>query len=234
MQAGSRDTDSKDTDSPLGSPLGSPHIVSINIATRSQITAGNKELETGIFKRPCDGPVEIGEWGLEGDCIADTNVHGGTDQAVYLYSMADYRWWSGQLGRELEPGCFGENLTLSSFPEQPLRIGDRLRINGDIHLEITAPRVPCLKLAARMDDSGFVKKFIAAVRPGAYARVLSGGAVSSGDPVRWEPTAEDYVQVNEVFIEWHKKDWSAELFQRALQAPISDISRKIIEKRYTR
>lgn len=209
-------------------------VVSVNIATKSRITAGNKEMETGIFKQPGDGPITIGELGLEGDCIVDTNVHGGADQAVYLYSMADYQWWSESLGREFEPGSFGENLTLSSFPEQPLRIGDRLRINGNVHLEITAPRVPCLKLAAKMNDSGFVKKFIAAVRPGAYARVLTGGTVSSGDSVSWEPTAEDYVQVNEVFVEWHKKDWSEALFKKALQSPISNISRRIIEQRYTR
>lgn len=209
-------------------------VVSINTATRQSIAAGNKRWDTGIFKRPRRGPVYIGRLGADGDTIVDTRVHGGEDQAVYLYSMADYLWWSESLGRELEPGCFGDNLTLSSFPDQPLRIGDRLNINGTVQLEITAPRIPCVKLATRMGDPAFAKQFVAAVRPGAYARVLTQGEITSGDCVRWEPTSVDYALINDVFIEWHKKDWSAEIFEKALQSPISNIARGIIEERFVR
>ncbi len=193
---------------------------------------GNKTIASGIFKEARRGAVMLGEMGLEGDTIVDTVAHGGKDQAVYLYSAEDYHWWSEALGRELTPGMFGENLTLSAFPQQPLRIGDRLRINGTILLEITAPRVPCVKFATKMGDSTFVKKFVAAERPGAYARVLVAGAVNAGDAIEWLPTDRDYATVNEVFVEWHRKDWSVAVFQKAVQSPISDIARRIIEERY--
>lgn len=209
-------------------------VLSINVAEKRRITAGNKELETGIFKIPHSGPAFISTLGVAGDTIVDTTVHGGTDQAVYLYSQADYQWWSESLGRALEPGTFGENLTLSAFPEQPLKVGDRLTINGGVLLEITAPRVPCLKLATKMGDPTFAKTFVAAVRPGAYARVLSEGQVDAGDPVDWEQTTADYAGVNDIFVEWHKKDWSEALFRKALASPISNIARRIIEQRYTR
>ena len=207
-------------------------IVSINTADGQLINTGNKDLPTGIFKQPCSGPIAITEQGVAGDTVVDTQVHGGADQAVYLYSLADYQWWSETLGREITPGTFGENLTFSCFPDQPLRVGDRLNINDTIVLEITAPRVPCLKLASRMSDPAFGKKFVAAVRPGAYARVLSSGIANTGDKVQWLPADENYILVNDLFIEWHKKDWSRAVFQRALKSPISCISRRIIEERY--
>lgn len=209
-------------------------VVSINAAKKQVIQAGGKSLETGIFKQPIEGSVSIGALGIESDIIVDTRVHGGEDQALYLYSQEDYNWWSSELGKPISPGTFGENITVSSFPDQPLKIGDRLTINQSVVLEITAPRVPCLKLASRMEDPAFGKKFVAAVRPGAYARVISVGTLRSGDSISWEQTTNDYATVNEVFVEWHKKDWSEAVFKKALNSPISKIARGIIEQRYMR
>ncbi|HET8710130.1 MAG TPA: MOSC domain-containing protein [Spongiibacteraceae bacterium] len=208
------------------------HIVSVNTAIAKNLDIGNKTVSTGIFKEPRQGGAMISSRGVEGDTIVDTAVHGGEDQAVYLYSAADYQWWSELLGRELAPGMFGENLTVSAFPQRPLRIGDQLQINGNVHLEITAPRIPCVKFATKMADPIFVKKFVAAERPGAYARVLAPGLVCAGDTVSWQLTDNDYATVNEVFIEWHRKNYSVAVFQKALNSPISKIARAIIEGRY--
>lgn len=206
-------------------------VLSVNVASKTNLNVGERVVETGIFKKPCDGPVFVSKLGIVGDVIVNTEVHGGEDQAVYMYSMADYQWWSEQLGRVLIPGTFGENLTLSAFPNQALRVGDRLKINNALHLEITAPRVPCVKLATKMGDPAFGKKFVAAVRPGAYARVLTEAEIKRGDDVVWDQPAADSVSINDFFIEWHKKDWSPDFFQRVLQAPISKIARGIVERR---
>lgn len=210
------------------------HLIAINAAEETTIDAGGKLYRTGIFKHPLQGTVEIGKLGIAADTIVDTTVHGGEDQALYLYSMEDYQWWAEQLQRELEPGSFGENLTLSAFPTEPLRVGDRLTINGEVVLEITAPRVPCVKFATKMGDPAFGKKFVAAVRPGAYARVIQAGKLTAGDSISWQPTREDYVTLNEVFVEWHNKDWSEQVFKKALASPISKIARAIIEERFVR
>ena len=50
---------------------------------------------------------------VSGDDQADRSVHGGEHKAVYAYAWEDTLWWQEELGRELEPGNFGENLTLS-------------------------------------------------------------------------------------------------------------------------
>lgn len=74
-------------------------ILSVNSAVPTELRVGNRTVTTGIFKTPQQGPVCIGTMGVQGDTIINKNVHGGEDQAVYLYSAADYVWWSEQLGR---------------------------------------------------------------------------------------------------------------------------------------
>ena len=106
--------------------------------------------------------------GLESDTICDTENHGGVDQAVYVYGVPDYDWWAEALAKPLQPGTFGENLTVSDLESAGLQVGDRLEV-GTVVLEVTSPRVPCVTLAARMEDPTFVKRFRAG---GAPRRVL--------------------------------------------------------------
>lgn len=206
-------------------------VVSVNTAKLQSIQVGKKSVKTGIFKEPQNGAVYCGELGLEGDTIVNRKYHGGMDQAVYLYSMADYAWWADQLGRELKPGAFGENLTITDYHSAELRVGDQLRVGASVLLEITAPRVPCSQFAAKMGDSSFAKRFAAAQRPGAYARVLEVGPIHEGDDIDWRPTANDYVSINEVFVEWYRKSWSHDLAIKALNSPISENAREVVERR---
>jgi MOSC domain-containing protein YiiM len=48
---------------------------------------------------------------------------------------------------------------------------------------VTAPRLPCGKLAAKMGERGFQKRFSDAGRAGAYLRVIEEGEVAAGDAV---------------------------------------------------
>ncbi|MDF1628171.1 MAG: MOSC domain-containing protein [Alcanivoracaceae bacterium] len=206
-------------------------VISINTAIPERLQIGKRSVITGIFKRPREGSVSINELGLSRDTIVNKKVHGGVDQAIYLYSAKDYAWWQDQLGRELQPGMFGENLTISDYHDGDLRVGDRLLLAGKVLLEISAPRVPCVQFATKMGDSLFAKKFIAAQRPGAYARVLASGEIEAGCEIEWQPTEQDYATINEIFIEWHKKSWSQSIARKALNSPISMIARDIIEQR---
>ena len=114
-------------------------VTSVNVGREETIDHGNRRFTTGIRKRPVDGAVYIGADSVAGDTISDKKHHGGADQVVYAYSADDYEWWSAQLGRELAPGTFGENLTIEGLPTD-LNVGDRLLI-GEVLLEATAPRI---------------------------------------------------------------------------------------------
>ncbi len=206
-------------------------ILSINTASPQTLQVGKKMVTTGIFKEPRQGSVFLGELGLEGDTIVNRQVHGGEDQAVYLYSASDYAWWSDQLGKDIPPGMFGENLTITDYHDGTLRIGDRLLIDGRVLLEITAPRAPCAQLTNKMGDRTFARKFVAARRPGAYARVLAPGEVKVGHEISWLPTDKDHATIDEVFVEWHRKSWSETVARKALNSPISKIARRIIQEK---
>jgi MOSC domain-containing protein YiiM len=157
-------------------------VVSVNVGQPATLEWGGRALWTAIVKRPVEGSVAVHQLGIEGDAQADRRVHGGPEQAVYAYAAEDLAWWSAQLGRELEPGVFGENLTLSGVDVTHARQGERWAI-GSTLLEVTKPRLPCVKLATRMHDALFVRRFGDAGRPGAYLRVVREGRVRAGDEV---------------------------------------------------
>ncbi len=191
-------------------------ILSLSIAKSEPIAT--RSGRTGIFKRLQQGPVFVGETGLEGDVIVDLINHGGRDQAVYLYSREDYEWWQGEMGCEIEPGSFGENLTISGLESAPVCVGDRYRI-GDVLLEVTSPRIPCNTLAVRMGDPRFVKRFMAARRPGIYCRVLQTGPVAAGDIGTVEHFSGEKVTLLELFAKYPYSMLSPEDRARYLSVP---------------
>jgi MOSC domain-containing protein YiiM len=119
---------------------------------------------------------------VDGDDQADRSVHGGPDQAVYAYAAEDTDWWSAELGWPLGPGTWGENLTVRGLDVTNALVGERWAI-GSVVLEATAPRLPCWKLAKKMGDPLFVRRFAAAGRPGAYFRIVQEGELGAGDPI---------------------------------------------------
>ncbi|MCE6078168.1 MOSC domain-containing protein [Agrobacterium vitis] len=153
-------------------------------------TLPGKSYRTGIFKSMRAGPVMVDEHGLVGDAVLNRKYHGGPDQAIYLEGALTLQWWETQLNRQITPGLFGENLVIDGLDNRDLAVGDRLSI-GDVLLEVTAPRTPCATFSARMEDSGFVKRYTKAARPGAYCRVLQGGLVEAGMIADWTPSEGD-------------------------------------------
>jgi MOSC domain-containing protein YiiM len=157
-------------------------VVSVNLARMRQVPMGDLLYDTGIWKFPVGHRVAALELGLEGDKQGDLNVHGGPLKAVYAYAEEDIRWWEQKLGRRIEPGSFGENLTLTGVPVTGALIGERWRI-GTAELQVTQPRQPCWKLGLRMEDPKLPHRFSEANRPGAYLSVVKEGDLAKGDVV---------------------------------------------------
>lgn len=203
-------------------------LLSVNAGRERPIANAKRSGVTGIFKRPVRGPVEIGVEGLAGDTISDTENHGGPDQAVYVFGEPDYAWWSEELGRDLPPGTFGENLTIRGLESAGLLVGDRLLVGAAVVLEVTAPRIPCVTLAARMGDPAFLKRFRRAERPGVYCRVLCGGQVEAGDGVKLRRYGGEGVPAVELFRDFFDPSGSERRIRRHLAAPIA--ARARVEK----
>jgi MOSC domain-containing protein YiiM len=208
-----------------------PSVLSLNLSLPKPIDLGEKLVQTGIFKTPVRDAL-LTKTGFQGDAQADRKNHGGADQAVYLYSAEDYAWWSDTLGLDLEPGTFGENLTLSHF-SAPLRIGDRFKLS-EVLLEATSPRIPCDKLAAKMGDPGFVKRFAQAERPGVYTRVLRTGSVRVGDAVAHLANPAEAPTLLECFRWFYEKHPDSAALQDALRAPLGVRLRRHLEGKLSR
>lgn len=171
----------------------SARVLSVNVG---QPMDGIIKRPTGIDKRPTDeisvadpGPKGRGGSGVEGDAVMNRKHHGGSEQAVYAFAREELDWWGVDLGRDLRPGMFGENLTTAGFDVDAAVIGEQWRLGSSVVLTVTAPRVPCATFSAHMGVRGWVKAFTARGRTGAYLSVTQPGTIRPGDEIQvlWRP-----------------------------------------------
>jgi MOSC domain-containing protein YiiM len=162
-----------------------PHLLAV-CAVRQLRPDGGPDRVTAIDKGPLEGRVHIGRYGVGADIQADRMHHGGLDKALYAYAQEDAEFWEGELGRQLSPGFFGENLRTEGIDVNAARIGEVWRIGESVTVEVTMPRTPCQTFARWVggaDQRGWVKRFSAERRLGPYLRVLRNGFVQAGDPI---------------------------------------------------
>jgi len=135
---------------------------------------------SAIRKDPVLGPVWAGREGLSGDHQYDRKHHGGPERALLMYSADHYPLWRGEWGRkDVGPGGFGENFTVSGVSEDTICIGDVFRI-GEVRVEVSSPRTPCVNVARRHGIADLVASIVRNHRSGWYLRVLSEGWVEAG------------------------------------------------------
>jgi MOSC domain-containing protein YiiM len=178
------------------------HLGSVNTGGVRTIEWNGRQWTTGIWKRPVDGRRLVQGVNVDGDDQADRSVHGGGDKAVYAYAAEDLAWWAEQLGREVGPGTFGENLTTTGLDLRQAVIGEVWEV-GTAVLRVTQPRIPCFKLGIRMDDDRFPARFAVAGRPGAYLSIVEDGELGAGDRVSLRARPDHGVTVGDVERAYH-------------------------------
>jgi MOSC domain-containing protein YiiM len=192
-------------------------VLAISIGQAHQVEHDGRKIRTAIFKEPVAGPVVLRRDGIVGDVQVDRKNHGGPDKAVYLYSADNYPYWQRELGVDALPyGYFGENLTVTGWPDDAVHIGDTFRV-GEVILQVTQPRVPCFKLGMKVGDSAFPKRFLPSGRVGFYLRVLRTGELRVGDG--FERIAEDpgRVSIRDAMLALLKGPRQQEIIARLLR-----------------
>ncbi|WP_341871466.1 MOSC and FAD-binding oxidoreductase domain-containing protein [Neorhizobium petrolearium] len=140
-------------------------------------------IRTAIWKTPVDGRVMARQLNIDGDEQADLAGHGGEQRAVLVYQLQSYRFWEELLARApMEPGQFGENLTVDGMPDDEVCIGDQYRI-GQALFEVSQPRVTCHKLGVRLGRNDMPSLLVSHRRPGFYMRVIEEGELGVGDRI---------------------------------------------------
>ena len=174
-------------------------VVSVNIGEKETINYKGKIIETGIFKKSVDHPIFLGEEDIENDAVIDRRYHGGIDQAVYAYSENHYQYW-----KELYPnlewrfGMFGENLTISNLEETEIQIGNTYKL-GEVIIEVTKPRQPCMKLGIVFGTQKILKQFWNSTKCGVYFKVLQIGKVLPDDKLILIKKNEGSPTISEVY-----------------------------------
>lgn len=155
-----------------------PEINSFQVGVPQMIKHGKKEVPTAIYKQFSNKSHYVSSLGVEGDEQGDKIHHGGVDKAVCVYLQESYKHWD-QLGRPLEPGAFGENMTISGLEEDQVLIGNTYRI-GSLIVQVSQPRQPCFKLGIRNEWPQLVQLSMESGYTGFYLRVLEEGEASLG------------------------------------------------------
>jgi len=158
-------------------------LISVNVGTPGTLTYLGKEVPSSFVKTAASNPVWLNRDGLAGDEQADLKNHGGPDKAVCVYPQEHYGYWSSRLSRDLPVAAFGENFTAEGLLEETVCIGDVFEVGGAT-VQVSQPRQPCFKLAARHEEPKLALWVQETGFTGFYFRCLNAGWVSVGEPLR--------------------------------------------------
>lgn len=159
------------------------NVHSLNIGRPQIVIYNGRQYSTSINRKPVEGPVELTPTGFVGDRISEAGPHGGEEMAACCYPREHYDEWRRRLGRELVIPSFGENLTTDGLVETQVCVGDEYEIGGAT-VQVSQPRMPCWKLANKLETKQAVEWIHASGHCGYYLRVLRPGRVATCDAIR--------------------------------------------------
>lgn len=174
-------------------------VISVNIGKKEKIDYKGRIIETGIFKKPVTTAIFLGKEDVENDAVIDRRYHGGIDQAVYAYSKNHYKYWKELYPNvDLKYGTFGENLTIKNLEETEICVGSVYQL-GDAIIEVTKPRIPCMKLGIVFGTQQFLKQFWNTTKSGVYFKVLQLGKVEVGDSLILIKKKQNSLSIAEIY-----------------------------------
>ena len=124
---------------------------------------------------PVDEALLVAGHGIQGDQKAGHHPKRHLNLLTYewLQSLASLGYYTG-------PGQFGEQLVIQGLAPESLKAGNVLQLGDQACIELTKPRTGCERLELAQGRS------IAEIREGIgwLAKVITGGIIRVGDPVR--------------------------------------------------
>jgi ferredoxin-NADP reductase/MOSC domain-containing protein YiiM len=194
-------------------------LVSVNVGLPKNVAWNGRTVYTGVWKQPVEGPRMVRRLNVDGDGQGDLGGHGGENRAVLVYQLDSYRYWSNELRRDdLQPGHFGENLTVEGLPDDEVCIGDRYRI-GQAVFEVSQPRVTCYRVGMRLGEPQMAALLVSHHRPGFYFRVITEGEIEAGQDIVKVDSGPERVTVAEVDALLYLPGHSRDGLERALRIP---------------
>ena len=133
-----------------------------------------KSKDKGTKKKPVESGLVKEEFGLVDDAHADCSTH----RQISLLAEESIEKMR-QMGLNVGPGDFAENLTTKGIDLPALPIGTRLLVGNEVLLEVSQIGKECHNRCAIFQQVG------TCIMPleGVFARVIRGGVVKPGDPI---------------------------------------------------
>ncbi len=140
----------------------------------ASVVSVNVSLTKGVRKNPAGAVMLVESQGIEGDAHAE----GGIRQVSLLAIESIEKMRAA--GLDVHPGDFAENITTIGIDLLDLPIGTRLLLSRDVLVEISQIGKICPSPCAIYEQAGDCVM----PREGIFARVLRGGELKPGDPIR--------------------------------------------------
>ncbi len=138
-------------------------VVSVNISDRK-----------GVRKKPVDTVTLREEYGIEGDAHASSEWH----RQVSLLAVESIKKMR-DMGLDVSPGDFAENITTSGLDLVSLPVGTVLTIGDEVMGEVSQIGKECHSRCAIYYQAGDCVM----PKEGIFIRVLRGGTVRAGDKI---------------------------------------------------
>lgn len=157
--------------------------------------------QSSIGRTETYAPVFLSKMGLDGDQVADTKNHGGTDKALHLYPIEHYDRWRNILGDHdmlNRAGAFGENISADAMTEDKIKVGDQFKI-GDAIIECSHGRQPCWKIEHHFGQKQMVIDILKHGHCGLYFRIVQEGVICAADIIEQIKIADHDWTVAKIF-----------------------------------
>ncbi len=130
--------------------------------------------KTGMRKKNVGEGIFIENYGIEGDAHGNEKTH----RQVSLLALESIKKMQ-DMGLDVGPGDFAENLTTEGIDLLALPLGTRIKIGADVILEVSQHGKECHAPCAIYRQAG------TCVMPteGIFGRVIHGGRVGVGDAI---------------------------------------------------
>jgi len=141
---------------------------------KASVIAVCTSTKKGVSKQAVDCGLFREEYGLVGDAHADAQTH----RQVSLLALESIGKMN-ELGFDLKPGDFAENITTKGIELTALPVGTRLNV-GEVILEVSQIGKECHTACA------IRRKVGNCIMPleGIFGRVVRGGEIRPGDEIR--------------------------------------------------
>jgi MOSC domain-containing protein YiiM len=153
-----------------------PTVLALYAGQAGTLATSKGIVRTAIAKAPVAGRGLASAGGLAGDEQIHPG-HGGPDRALCVYPSEHYAHWSARVAP-----AFGENITSGGVLEQATLIGELWRV-GEALAQVSQPRSPCFKVAARLAIPDLVIRARRGCMTGLHLRVLEPGTIAAGDAI---------------------------------------------------